>query len=72
VTGLWTGQSGAGFPADERDFSPECPDWLWGFLIQWIPEALSAGYSGQDVMLTTHHCLMLMLRMSRAVHLNPV
>lgn len=43
VTGLWAGQSGAGFPAGERDFSPEHPDWLWGFLIQWVPEALSAG-----------------------------
>lgn len=43
VTGLWTGQSGTGFPARERDFSPEHPDWLWGFLIQWVPEALFAG-----------------------------
>lgn len=43
VTGLWAGQFGAGFAAGERDFSPEHTDWLWGFLIQWVPEALSAG-----------------------------
>jgi len=43
VTGLWAGRSGAGFTAAERDFSAELLAWIWGFMIQSVPEALSAG-----------------------------
>jgi hypothetical protein len=69
VTTLWVGESGVRLPAGARDLSPECPDWLWGFMIlhfSGYQKLIVQGKCGQGVKLTTHFYLMLRLRMSRA------